>query len=166
VAAVRLSRARRLARLVSACVPGDRIPGGRLVVERSEPHGSSITFVGLWGAVDACDRAPRAHPMPWCGRAAWPFRNRRVSNPRLSVCVDRRGRPLAAFAWIDPLSRARWIVVDQPGADVAYRVAGRLPVRVATVSGIGEGRAGFRYEEYDEKGVMLARKAITPAIAG
>jgi len=104
--------------------------------------------------------------MPWCGRASWPFRNQRVSDARLSICVDRRGRPVAAFAWIDPLSRARWIVVDQPGADVAYRVAGGLPLRVETVSGIGEGWAGFRYEEYDEKGVMLARKTITPAIAG
>jgi hypothetical protein len=166
VTSVRLVDERELSALVSACVPGDRIPGRRLVVERLGPHGSSITFVGLWGAVDACDRAPRSHPKPWCGRASWPLRHHRVSDPRLAVCVGEGGRPLAAFAWIDPLPRTRRIVVDQPGAAEAYPVAGGLPVRVETVTGIADGRATFRYEEYDGKGVMLARRTISPAIAG
>jgi hypothetical protein len=37
---------------------------------------------------------------------------------------------------------------------------------VSTVAGIEYGRALFRYTEYDVKGVMLARRTITPAIAG
>jgi hypothetical protein len=80
--------------------------------------------------------------------------------------VDEGGRPVAAFAWINPASRARWIVVDQPGVGEAYPVAAGLPVRVETETRIGGGRATFVYGEYDAKGVMLARKTITPAIAG
>jgi hypothetical protein len=114
VTSVRLIRAREVTALVSACVPGDRVPGGRVVVERSEPGGASITFRGLWGAVDACDRAPRSHPRPWCGRASWPLRAHGVSDPRLAICYDGRNRPVAAFAWINPFPRTRWIVVEEP----------------------------------------------------
>jgi hypothetical protein len=163
---VRLVRAEQVGALVSACVPGDRIPSRRVVVERSGSRGSSMTFLGLWGAVDACDRAPGSHPRPWCGRASWPLRHHRVSDPRVTVCVDEQGRPLAAFAWIDPLPGASWIVVDQPRAAEAYPVVAGLPVRVETVTEIGRGRATFAYEEFDAKGVMLARSTITPAIAG
>ena len=77
-----------------------------------------------------------------------------------------RGRPVAAFAWINPLPRAGWVVVEQPGSAEAYRVAGGLPVRVETETGIVNGRATFRYDEFDRKGVMLARRTMTPAIAG
>jgi hypothetical protein len=166
VTSVRLLRARDIRALIAACVPGDRIPGPRLVVERSGPQGVSITFRALWGAVDACDRAPRSHPTPWCGRASWPLRHGRVSDPRLAICVAEHGRPVAAFAWIDPLPRARRIVVDQPGGGEAYPVAAGLPVRVETGSRIGNSRATFSYAEYDAKGVMLGRKTIAPAIAG
>jgi hypothetical protein len=73
---------------------------------------------------------------------------------------------VAAFAWINPLPRARWIVVDQPHVAEAYPVVVGLPVRVETESGIGNGRATFTYEQYDAEGVNLTRTTITPAIAG
>jgi hypothetical protein len=163
---VRLVRAGRIGRLVADCVPGDRVPPGRLVVQRVGVSGASITFLGLAAAVDGCDDTPRGIPRPWCGRAAWPLRQRRVSDPRLAICQDSRGRSLVAFGWLNPGSATKWIVVDQPGAAEVYPVAGRLPVRVATVTGIGRGRATFRYAEYDARGVMLAKRTITPAIAG
>ena len=163
---VRLVRAGRIGGLVAECVPGDRVPPGRLVVERVGLSGVSITFLGLASAVDGCDHAPHGIPRPWCGRAAWPLRRRRVSDPRLAICQDARGRSLVAFGWVNPGPRTKWIVEDQPGADEIYPVAGRLPVRVATVAGIVRGRATFRYAEYDARGVMLAKRTITPAIAG
>jgi hypothetical protein len=163
---VRLVRVKRLRALVGACVPGDSIPGAREAVERVGVNGHTITFLGLSAALDGCDRNPRAVPLPWCGRAAWPLQRRRVSDPRLSICNDARGRPFVAFAWINPLSRAAWIVVDQPHFGEVYPVARGLPVRVTTVAGIGRGRARLRYAQYDGKGVLLAKRTIAPAIAG
>jgi hypothetical protein len=163
---MRFVRVRQLRALVAACVPGDSIPGRRDVVERVGVNGRTITFLGLSSALDGCDRNPRAFPRSWCGRAAWPLQRRRVSDPRLSICSDSRGRPVVAFAWVNPLSRAAWIVVDQRGFGEVYPVAGRLPVRVTTVAGIRHGRARFRYVQYDAKGVLLARRTMTPAIAG
>ena len=166
VTRARLLRARRLRSEIAACVPGDRVPGGRVVVERVGASGRTLTFVGPWPSVDACDRNPRALPKPWCGRAAWPLDRGRVSDSRLSICTDGSGRAVVAFAWINPVRGTAWVVVDQPGFGEVYRVAGRLPVRVSTVAGIEHGRATFRYRQYDAKGVMLASRSITPAIAG
>ena len=154
---VRLARAKELRALVAACVPGDAVPGWHEVIERVGVNGRSITFRGLSPSVDACDRRRGAVPRPWCGRAAWTLRRGRVSDPRLSICQDIRGRAVAAFAWINPLSRTRWIVVDQPSFGEVYPVAGGLPVRVVTVDGIGAGRARFRYAQYGAKGTLLAR---------
>ena len=160
---VRMSRARTR---VAACVPGERIPDSREVVERIGISGRTLTFLGLSGSVFACDRSPEGRPRPWCGRAAWPLRSGRVSDARLSICVDRHGRAIAAFAWLNPVPRAAWIVVDQPGFGEIYRVVGRLPVRVSAVAELSYGRATFRFREYDAEGVMLARRTITPAVAG
>jgi hypothetical protein len=120
---VRLVRAGRIARLVGACVPGDRIPPARLVVERVGVTGVGITFLGVASAVAGCDHAPNGIPTPWCGRAVWPLQRRRVSDPRLAICHDDRGRPLAAFGWVNPAPRAKWIVVDRPGAAEVYPAA-------------------------------------------
>ena len=163
---VRLLRARHLRSEIAACVPGDRIPGGRLVVERVGASGRTLTFVGPSTSVEACDRNPRAWPKPWCGRAAWPLVRGRVSDSRLSICTDGGGRAVVAFAWVNPGRATAWVVVDQPGFGEVYPVAGGLPVRVSTVAGIEQGHATFRYRQYDAKGVMLASSSITPAIAG
>src|SRR5437762_1985101 len=44
---LRISRARKLSKRVASCVPGDLVPGGRLVVERIGVNGRDITFLGL-----------------------------------------------------------------------------------------------------------------------
>jgi hypothetical protein len=166
MARVRALRVGQVRSLVGSCVPGDSIPARRLVVERVGANGRTFTFLGLSGSVVGCDRSPRAHPKPWCGRASWPLRSGRVSDARLSICQDRRGRPVVAFAWINPLPRAAWIVVDQPGYGEVFAAVGHLPVRVTSVSGIGHGRARFRYTQYDRRGVRLTRRTIVPAVAG
>jgi hypothetical protein len=101
----------------------------------------------------------------WCGGSAWNLRGRKVSDPRLDVCYDRQGRPVIAFAWINPVRRAKWIVVDQPGYREAYPVAAGLPVRVSTISGLAIGGAVFHTTQYDVAGVLLVRRKVVPAIA-
>ncbi len=163
---VRVRRVRAIPRRVASCVPGERLPGAEAVVERIGVNGRDLTFLGLGSTIEGCDRNPHANGTPWCGGAGWLFRNGRVSDPRLVICQERHGKPVVAFGWINPLPRAQWIVVDQPGFREVYPVAGRLPVRVTTVSGISR-REGvtFEVEQYDARGVSLARSSVTAAVA-
>jgi hypothetical protein len=160
-----ISKVSKLRRLVASCVPGDRIPGAESVVERIGVNGRDITFLTPVSSITGCDRNPRATGTPFCGRSGWNFRNGRVSDPRLTICQDRRGKPVVAFAWINPVPYAQWIVVDQPGFREVYAVGARLPVRVTTVSGFGREGVTFRYAQYDAQGVLLTRKTLITAVA-
>ena len=40
------------------------------------------------------------------------------------------------FVWVEPEPRAAYVVVEQPGYVEVYAVAGELPVRVATTTGV------------------------------
>lgn len=163
---VRVSTARTLKRLVLACGGGERARGAAVVVERVGVNGRTITFPMPGSEIAGCDRNPRARPIqrPWCGGAGWIWRNGQVSDARLDICTDRRGRAIVAFGWINALPRAKWIVVNQPGFREVYPVASQLPIRVSTVSEIG-GPTTFRTAQYDEHGVLLARKVVRASVA-
>jgi hypothetical protein len=84
----------------------------------------------------------------------------------LDICTDRQARPVIAFAWINPVRRAKWIVIDQPGYREVYPVAARLPIRVSTVSGLErQDGAVFHSAQYDVAGVLLVRRKVVAAIA-
>lgn len=163
---VQATSAGRLRRRVSACGGGDRLPRSSIVVERIGVHGRTITFPTPGSTIEGCDRNPNARAIqgPWCGGSAWTLRGGRVSDARLDICYARNRRPVVAFGWINPLRRAKWIVVDQPGFREVYPVARHLPVRVSTVSEIGDPTT-FRTAQYDAGGVLLARREVKAAIA-
>lgn len=164
----RAGRVRAFRALLSHCPEGRQAARRDPVVERVGYRGRSITFLPSRTSIAGCDRVPGARVFigPWCGIAGWNFVNGRVSNPRLTVCYGSSNRAVAAFGWINPVRHARWIVVDQPGYKEVYRVAGVLPVRVSTESGIGRlGGATFRFAQYDDRGVLLVRKVVVAAIA-
>ncbi len=160
---VRVVRPSQIRRLVKSCV-SDTLPEGDRVVERIGVNGRTITFLGRYSTIEGCDRNPGANGTIWCGKAGWTWRNGRVSDPRLTVCQSRNGRPVVAFGWINAVPRAKWIVVDQPGFREVYPIAGHLPVRVSTVSAIGSSTT-FRTSQYDGRGALLARKVVTASIA-
>lgn len=152
--------------LMSSCPQASQAHGQ--VVERVGVSGRSITFVVGRTDLVGCDRNPRARASygPWCGTSGWNLVRHRVSDPRLDLCYDGHGRPVIAFGWINPLSRAHWIVIDQPGYREVYPTAGGLPVRVSTVSGLEHrGGAVFRTAQYDAAGVLLVRRKVVAAIA-
>ncbi len=161
----RLGKVKDIRRLISTCVPGERLPAGETVVERIGVNGRDLTFLAPGSSVEGCDRSPRASRRPWCGGAGWILRHGRVSDARLDVCLGGRGRLVVAFAWINPLPHARWIVVGQPGFREVYTVAAGLPVRVSTVSLIDPSRTVFHTAQYDPNGVLLARRTIIAAVA-
>jgi hypothetical protein len=163
-----VAAAKHVMQLVGACPHDGRLSGETLVVERIGVNGRTITFPTPGRTITGCDRNPRAHLVqaPWCGSSGWNLEHGRVSDPRLDICFDRRGRAVVAFGWINPLPRARWIVIDEPGYREVYRVAGGLPVRVSTTSGIGRsGGAVFQTAQYDGKGVLLVRRKVVAAVA-
>lgn len=163
---VEVVRPKQIRRRILACARDPRVLSDRVVVERIGANGRTITFRAPDGGLEGCDRNPRARPIqnPWCGGSAWPLRQGRVSDPRLDICTDKHGRGVVAFAWINALPRARWVVVDQPGFKEVYPVAARLPVRVSTVRKIGAPTT-FRTSQYDESGVLLARKVVRASVA-
>ena len=69
----------------------------------------------LGGGGITADTAGNVYVIERPAGAAWTVRGGKVSDARLDICTDRRARPVVAFGWINPLPRAKWIVIDQPG---------------------------------------------------
>lgn len=163
VGTIRAERAR-----LKGCPDIWRAGGKNLVVERVGYSGRTVTFLVSRTEIAGCDSSPRARPSygPWCGSSGWTFRNGRVPVPRLDLCASPGGGTLvAAFAWINPVRRAKWIVVDQGRYQEVYPVAGGLPVRVSTRPRNGPGGTVFRTAQYDAHGVLLVRRKVVASIA-
>jgi len=164
---VRVVKAREIPRLMRACVFRERLPHGDLVVERIGVNGRDITFPELNSTIFGCDRNPRASRPGelWCGKAGWSWHGGPVRDPRIDLCTDRHGQVIVAFGWIDALPHAKWIVIYQPGFREVYPVAGGMPVRVSTVSGIASSTT-FHTAQYDARGVLLARRVVRASVGG
>jgi hypothetical protein len=160
---LRLTSIGRLGSLGRSCDPVDRLPTARVVVERIGVAGRSLTFANGPGSIHGCDVAPGSSGTPFCGISGRSRADTR--EPGLTICQDRRGRPVAAFAWIEPVRAAAWLVVDQPGFREAYRVAGWLPVRVETVEVPARGSVRYHVSQYDPHGRLLARGEVSAVVA-
>ena len=159
---------------LTACLPPGEPPiaATALVVERTGVDSKSITFTGpKAGGVYACDGgvdpAGERRP-PWCGTAFGERVEGRLLDPRLDVnCRDRDGKPVA-YVFVEPVARAHWIGVDQGGYVELYEVLARLPVRVATSTGISldDARADVDVAQFDAAGRLLVRGELEAAVAG
>ena len=157
-----------------ACgVPEDS--GGRVVVERTGLHGSSLTIESGY-LVYGCDRVPdpataedpdRPYGGIWCGAANGRIDEDGLNDPRLSLCPDTDG-DVTAFAWVEPSAGAKWIAISDAGGREVYEVAESLPVRVTTTDGIQpeSSRASFGVEEYGPDGTKLREYVLEAAVAG
>lgn len=146
-------------------------PAGRMV-ERTGASGETVTFrdgsgTGLYG----CDNSagPREDDRRWCGGAFGRLYSGHLRDSRLDMggCTT-ENRELVGFVWIEPSQDTRYVVVEQPGYAEVYRVAGDLPVRVATTSGveIERSRATFELSEHDARGGLLRKYRLEAAVAG
>jgi hypothetical protein len=145
-------------------------PAGPLV-ERVGVSAESITFgeqAGFW--VLGCNDSPgpREGDRPWCGGAIGQLYGGRLRDPRIDIgCLSKDGKTVG-FAWIEPARGARYVVVEQHGYVEVYEVAGGLPIRVATTSGVRiEGsRAVFDLSEHDAEGSLSRRYRLEAGVAG
>ena len=142
------------------------------IVVRTGVLGRSVTVgTGSHRALYACDGRP-AHGSDtahWCGTAYGRLEHGRLLDPRLdlSACTDAGGRPLA-FAWMEARNDARYVAVRQPGYTEVYPVRGRVPVRIASTTGVDleSSRASFEISEHDARGQLLRAYELEASVAG
>jgi hypothetical protein len=157
--------------LVASCrgQPWSDPPAGRAVL-RIGVVGASVTFSRLGQSARACDTTRLGvHRPRWCGVAYGRLVRRRLQDPRLDVggCTSHDGMPVA-FAWIQPRSRTRYVVVHHRGFAEVYEAAAGLPVRVASSDGIDLARssAAFEISEHDANGRLISRYELDARAAG
>jgi hypothetical protein len=174
---VRVARAEAIdpVRLRTCTQPARMLLGQRsIVVERTGVAGASLGFAvpaeGLYACQSIPDPVPdrdRPKGSPWCVGSYGRTVGGRLTDPRLSLCESEGGR-WTAFVWVEPVKQARWVVVrDGPQREI-YEVAGSLPVRVTTTSGVRPQRsaASFDVEQYAADGAKLASYVLDAVVAG
>src|SRR5262249_50190662 len=122
------------ARLGACSADSERLPEGRVVIERVGVRGEGISFRDASGRLlCGCDNSPgpREGNHPWCGEAVGDLQNRHLTDSRLGVGCKAGDREPMGFAWIEPGAGARYVAVEQPGYTEVYEVALGLPVRVS-----------------------------------
>lgn len=151
----------------------ERFPGedpGPVAVVRTGVETESVTFLDEGGhAVLGCSYSPgpREHGR-WCGSSFGQLRSGALTDPRLDItCRTRAGTPIG-FAWVEPSDGARYVAVAQPEYTEVYEVAGSLPIRIATVSGVDveTSSATFEISEHDADGRRLREETFEAFVAG
>jgi hypothetical protein len=161
----------RAGSLATACIRahggGTGSPG--LVVERIGVTGETVTFRDVSG-LRGCDNSAgtREGNRRWCGTVFGRLYGGRLRDPRLNIgCTTSGGGPMG-FVWIEPASRARFVVVRQPGFVEVYRPVARLPVRVSSTTelSIEDASATFEISEHDERGRLVREYRVAASVAG
>jgi hypothetical protein len=139
-------------------------------VERVGVTSESVTFEAESGrGVFGCSNSPGAREdnRRWCGIAYGQFYGGRLRDPRLDILCGTQDEPVGSV-WVQPATGARYVSVEQPGFAEVYEVAGGLPVRVATISGVEyeRSRASFDLLEHAADGRLLRRYRLDAAVAG
>jgi hypothetical protein len=139
-------------------------------VERVTVSTRSVTFEEASGrGVFGCSHSlgARGGGGSWCGSAWGRLHDGLLRDPRLDLVCGSIEDPVA-FAWVQPASEARWVSVEQPGFVEVYEVAGDLPVRVVTTSGVDHERssASFLLFEHDAQGRLVRQYRLAASAAG
>lgn len=139
-------------------------------VVRTGVSTESVTFLEERGtAVFGCSNTPGPREQGrWCGGAYGELSSGRLTDPRLSIACKTRDRVPVGFVWVQPSTATRFIAVEQPEYTEVYEVAGELPVRIATVSGVDTetSSASFEISEHDEEGMRLGDQTLEAFVAG
>jgi hypothetical protein len=141
------------------------------VVRRVSASGESVTFQGESGhSLRACDgEGFRAASKAWCSYAFGRLTSGRLRDARLDFggCKTSEGDPIA-FAWIQPLPEARYVVVRRNGFSEAYETGDGIPVRVAVTErvDIARSRATFDVSEHTAIGRLLRRQELEAVVSG
>ena len=140
------------------------------LVERVDHFGVSATFRPRNGPfVFGCTAATHSPGIlgEWCGHVVGEIRGGHLVDPRLDIACRTPAGGAIGSAWIEPVPRARWIVVRDHALAQIYRTAASLPIRVTTqVVDIPTATAVFRIEQYDAEGTRVSEATVRTAVAG
>jgi hypothetical protein len=140
-------------------------------VERVGVYSESVTFIqesrrGVFG----CDNSPgvRQEDRRWCGGSYGTLYSGHLRDPRLGLRCSTSEGDRMGFVWVEPSPETHFVSVAQSEFTEVYEVAGDLPVRVATTSGVGSDplRATFHLLEHDADGHLIRRYELDAVPAG
>jgi hypothetical protein len=141
------------------------------VVRRVGVHTETVTFrdaSGRW--ILGCDDSTgaRENERRWCGGAAGRLYGGRLRDPRVDILCTTADGNRVGFAWLQPSPNTRYVVVEQPRYAEAYEVAGDMPVRIATTSGVivHGSRARFALSEHAGDGSLIREDELDAGVAG
>ncbi len=142
-----------------------------VVVERVGVRAESVTYRDASGhGLYACDNAsgPREHDRRWCGSAYGDVQAGHLRDPRLDITCRTKDGSLVGFVWVEPGGTTRYVAVQQPGYTEVYEVAGGLPVRVATTTGVDASTASAALDvsEHAAAGKLLRHYELRAQVAG
>jgi transposase len=148
----------------SACIASFGGVADGLLIERIGVRGSSVTlFDPQRGTAYACDSRDGTS----CGRAFARLREGRLPDPRLTLSCSAEDGDAIGFAWIEPTSSARYVVIEHSGYAEAYAVKGDVPVRVTTdASDLETSGASFAVSEHARDGRRLRAYEVEAQVAG
>jgi hypothetical protein len=149
---------------------GPRPPDGPSI-ERIGVYSETVTFEEESGrAIFGCDNSsgPREENRRWCGGAYGQLYGEELRDPRLNIGCLTGDDEMVGFVWVQPRDTVRYVSVEQPEYVEVYEVAGTLPVRIATRTGVHvEGsRANFDLFEHAADGSLVRRYRVEAAVAG
>jgi hypothetical protein len=148
---------------------------------RPVPRGPSVERIGVYSesvtfeessrrAIFGCDNTagPREENRRWCSGAYGQLYGGELRDPRLNIGCLTGDDEMVGFVWVRPRDGVQYVSVDQPEYVEVYEVAGTLPVRIATRTGVEvEGsRASFDLFEHAADGSLARRYRVETAVAG
>jgi hypothetical protein len=141
------------------------------LVARVGVHAETVTFRDASSSwLHGCDDSSGPDDAGrWCGRASGRLYSGRLRDPRVDIvgCTSADGTSVG-FAWVYPSRDAHYVVVGQPRYAEVYEVAGGLPIRIATTSGVivERSRARFDLSEHDGEGNLIREYELEAGVAG
>jgi hypothetical protein len=146
-----------------------------------DARGSAVVRVGVASesvtfeeasrqGIFACSNSagPREENRRWCDGAYGQLYSGRLRDPRLSSLCKTTDGSYVGSVWVQPGDDVRYVAVEQPEYTEVYEVAGGLPIRIFTVSGVDveTSSATFDISEHDAGGRRLRDYELKAFVAG
>ena len=138
-------------------------PDGVTVLLLGVSGASVVTRSQASGTVRSCDGTT---PGRWCGRAFARMRPGRQLDPRLSLTCRGSNDQVDGFAWLDPSTNARYLVITHDHYAEAYDLIAGSRVRVTTGDvGVNTSSAHFDVSEHAADGRRIAAYRLVAQVS-